>query len=241
MTRGSAGRALVRSPCFKALRRSSMRRVSNRTPWTVGTVPEAGLSDREIYKRTDTLEFDLAITSPALARGDISVIREELDELLNVFQLNVDRKSQSYRKLGMAVLTAHVRALRDIERRNAGEPVETPPSAYALPEPPASEQGGTLREAFEGWKKERERPEGTVHEYGRAVEMFIQLHGNLTLLEMRRSHARTYREALQLVPKVRRGALLKASLPELSEHGRAHPAVTKVSPGTVNKQLGAVQ
>src|SRR5438034_10064726 len=51
---------------------------------------------------------------------------------------------------------------------------------------------------------------------------------------MRRSHARTFREALQLVPKVRKGPLLKASLPELSEYGRTHPAATKVSPGTVN-------
>lgn len=95
-----------------------------------------------------------------MARGDISVIREELDELLSDFQLNVDRKSQSYRKLGMAVLTAYVRALRDIERRNAGEPIETPPSACVLPELPTGQQGGTLREAFEGWKKERQRPEG---------------------------------------------------------------------------------
>jgi hypothetical protein len=50
----------------------------------------------------------MAVVPAALARGDISVIREELDELLDAFQLNVDRKSASYRKLGMAVLTAHV-------------------------------------------------------------------------------------------------------------------------------------
>ncbi|RQH12453.1 site-specific integrase [Bradyrhizobium sp. RP6] len=211
------------------------------TPFKVGSVPEFGLSDREIYKRTDTLEFDLAVSAPALARGDVSVIGEELDQLLDEFQLNLDRKSASYRKLGMAVLAAHVRALRDIERRNAGEPVETPASAYASPEAPSGEQGGTLREAFEGWKKERDRPEGTVHEYGRAVEMFIQLHGDLPVLKMRRSHARTFREALQLVPKSRRGALLKASLPELRDYGSAHPTVPKVSPGTVNKQLGALQ
>jgi integrase len=36
-------------------------------------------------------------------------------------------------------------------------------------------------------------------------------------------------------------ALLKASLRELSDYGRSHPSVQKVSPGTVNKQLGAVQ
>lgn len=71
--------------------------------------------------------------------------------------------------------------------------------------------------------------------------MFVQLHGNLALTEMRRTHARTFREALQMVPRTRKGALLKASLPELTEYGRANPTAPKVSPGTVNKQVGAVQ
>jgi integrase len=215
--------------------------IEYRTPFTVGVTPEAGLSDREIYKRASSLDYQLAIVPPALARGDITVIREELDELLSAFQLNVDRKSASYRKLGMAVLAAHARALKDIERRDSGEPVETPQSAYVLPDATTGEQGGTLRDAFEGWKKERERPEGTLYEYSRSIELFIQLHGNLPILEMKRSHARIFREALQLVPRHRKGKLLKASLPELSEYGRAHAAVQKVAPGTVNKQLGAVQ
>lgn len=229
-------------PLFQSIAKQlSAAGVEYQTPFAVGVTPEAGLSDREVLKRVGTLEYELAIVPPALARGDISVIREELDELLSDFQLNVDRKSQSYRKLGMAVLTAYVRAIRDIERRNVGEPIETPQSFYALPQLPTGEQGGTLREAFEGWKKERERPEGTVHEYGRAIEMFIQLHGDLPITEIKRSHARTFREALQLVPKSRKGALLKASLPDLSDYGRSHPTIQKVSPGTVNKQLGAVQ
>jgi len=66
----------------------------------VGAPPEAGLSDREITKRAGSLEDQLAIMPAALARGDITIVREELDELLNAFQLNVDRKSQSYRKAG---------------------------------------------------------------------------------------------------------------------------------------------
>jgi len=215
--------------------------IDYRTPFTVGALPEAGLSDREIIKRAGSLEYQLAVAPTALARGDITVVREELDELLGAFQLNVDRKSTSYRKLGMAVLTAHVRALRDIEKRNKGELIETPPSAYPPPEASKGEQGGTLLEAFEGWKKERVRPEGTLREYGRAIDLFIQLHGNLPILQIKRSHARTFREALQLVPRSRKGQLLKAPLPELSEYGRAHPAVQKVASGTVNKQLGAMQ
>lgn len=216
--------------------------VEVQTPYAVGALPEAGLSDREITKRTETLEFQVTTSTTALARGDITVIREHLDDLQDAFQTHVDRTSASYRKLGMAVLTAHVRALKDIEKRNAGEPIETPaPALASVTAPSIDKQDGTLRDAFDGWKKERERPEGTVHEYGRAVEMFIQLHGNLRVVDLRRSHARTFRETLQMVPKVRKGALLKASLPELSEYGRAHPSVAKVSAGTVNKQLGAVQ
>lgn len=207
------------------------------TPFKVGELPEAGLSDREVFKREHTLAESLPDAMAALAKGDTTHVRLDVEELLEDFQLNLDRKSQSYRRLGMAVLAARVKALQAIKQRNAGEPIPTPQLIDLAP----VSTSGSLKEAFEGWKKERERPEGTVHEYGRAVDFFIQLHGNLSLAEMRRSHASKFREALQLVPKIRQGTLRNASLPELSEYGRTHPTVTKVSPGTVNKQLGAVQ
>jgi integrase len=216
--------------------------VKFRTPWAVGSVPEAGLSDREIYKRTDTLELNAAITSKGLARGDYTVIREELEELLHTFQLSrLDRKSASFRKFGMAVLAAHVRGLKDIERRNAGEPIETPHSTQVLLSIPSSHEGGTLRDALEGWKKERARPEDGVHEYTRAVEMFIELHGNLAIGDIKRSHASQFRDALRMVPKTRKGKLLKAGLLELRRFSQEHPSAPKVSAATVNKQLGAVQ
>ncbi len=229
-------------PLFQSIAEQlSAAGTKHESPFAVGELPEAGLSDREVLKRDETLQYDLAISTAALARGDITAISEHLDELLEAFQLNLDRSSSSYRKLGMAVLTSHVRALRDIERRNSGEPIETPPFAYVGPEASIGPQSGTLRDAFEGWKKERDRPAGTAHEYSRAVEMFVQLHGEMRLVDMRRSHARAFREALQTVPRLRKGTLLKASLPELSEYGRAHPSVAKVSPATINKQIGAVQ
>jgi integrase len=71
--------------------------------------------------------------------------------------------------------------------------------------------------------------------------MFIQLHGDLLVAEIKKGHAREFREALQLVPSVRRGELRDATLPELSAWGHKHPEAPKVSAGTVNKQLGAVQ
>ncbi len=209
------------------------------TPFKVGELPEAGLSDREVAKREQALAEDLPDAKLALAKGDITHVRFSIEELLEEFQVNLDPKSHSYRRLGMAVLAARVKALQDITRRNTGEPVETPAFTSGPVAPHGS--GGTLRSAIEGWQKERARPPGTVHEYKRAIEMFIHLHGDLPVAEIKKSHARSFREALQLVPNVRRGSLRTASLPELAEWGRTHPEAPKVSAGTVNKQLGAVQ
>jgi integrase len=213
--------------------------VDFKTPFAIGPLPEAGLSAREVYKRAEHLAYELDVTADALARGNTTAIREELDELLDIYQINLDPKCEAYRRLAMAVLSAHVKALKDIERRNGGEPVDTPQIPEVLGESGAV--GGSLRDAFEGWNKERPRPADTVHEYKRAVEMFIQRHGDLPVATIKKSHARLYREALQDVPQRRAGELLKASLPELSAWGRKHPDVPKVSPGRVNKQLGAVQ
>jgi integrase len=51
----------------------------------------------------------------------------------------------------------------------------------------------------------------------------------------------SFARALQEVPQRRTGTLRTATLPEMSEWGRKHPSVPKVSGGTVNKQLGALQ
>ncbi len=87
------------------------------TPFKVGEIPEAGLSDREALKREHALSENLPDAMSALAKGDITHVRLDVDELLEAFQINLDRKSLSYRQLGMAVLRARVRALKDIERR----------------------------------------------------------------------------------------------------------------------------
>jgi hypothetical protein len=71
--------------------------------------------------------------------------------------------------------------------------------------------------------------------------MFIELHGDLNIAQILKSHAREFRDHLQQVPRIRLGRLLTASLPELSDWGRAHPSARKVGPATINKQLGAVQ
>lgn len=89
-----------------------------------------------------------------LALGDISAVEDHIVLALDAFQIDLDRKSTAYPKLGMEVLRAYVRALQAIQQRDAGEPVPTP-ALLAVPNAVAS---GTLREAFEGWKKSARGP-----------------------------------------------------------------------------------
>ena len=179
--------------------------------------PEYGLSDSEFRKRVADLEFMMPIMQAALARGDISKVDEHLDYLLNgQFGINLDRRSEAYRRLGLAVLRKNVAALEAIKRRAEGQPVETPPLS-AITSSTTSTIGAALTAAFEGWKRQRNRAPGTLAEYERAIKMFTELHGNLPLVQIKRSHARQFREALQDVPGRRNGKLLDASLPKLAE------------------------
>jgi hypothetical protein len=76
-----------------------------------------------------------------------------LDELLNGFRINLDRKSTAYRQLGMAVLKRDVEALQAVEQRNHGEVVETPRTAEPALQ---GERGGSLTAALEGWKRAKQ-------------------------------------------------------------------------------------
>jgi integrase len=214
--------------------------VEVKTPYSIGTPPPFGLSDREMHKKNESIETVLPAAQQALARGDISIMRWEVDELLKLFRINLDPKSAAYRELGMEVLRSFVKALQAVERRQKGEVVDTPPQLGPL-ETVAPSGGGSLSAAFAGWKKEAERPETTVAETERAVRLFTELHGDMAIATITRSHVHTFRAALQSVPRQRAGKLADLKLPELAEWGREHPAVVKVLATTVNKQLGAVQ
>jgi integrase len=203
------------------------------------SVPEFGWGAEQLERQKQNLVHELATMREALAQGDIRAVQDDVSLLLDEFQINLDRQSASYRELCTQALQAYVRASQAIEQRNAGLPVETPKFTRGAARTVAAT--GTLRDAFEGWEKERTRPTGTVHEYRRAVEMFVQHHGNMVVAEIMRSHVREFRQALQLVPRIRKGSLRNASLPELCAWHHKHPDAPKVSPGTVNKQLGAVQ
>jgi integrase len=208
-------------------------------PLPLSSRPAYGLSDREVAKRNAEVGWLLPIMQNALARGDISKVSEYLQELLAVFQINLDPKCEAYRKLGMAVLKADVEALQVIARRSQGEPIATP--KVPSPETPSEATGETLRAAFQGWKRERRPSPRTLTEYERAISLFVDLHGDLPVVQIKRSHARTFRDALQQVPRLRTAQLSQMTLPQLVEWSKEHPEVKRVTATTVNKQIGGVQ
>lgn len=202
-------------------------------------IPEFGLSGDQLFDARDNQARIISETETALARGDIGHAAHKTEDALDAFQITLDPKCAHYRKLGMEVLRAHVRGIRAIAARDRGEPIETPP--LILPQANGAATGGTLRDALEGWRKERSPSPGVLTEYERAVRLFNELHGDIAVTQITRTHARIFREALQELPSHRRAKLLNAKLPELAEWGRKHPDGPKITNKTLNKLFGGVQ
>src|SRR5262249_12593681 len=77
--------------------------------------PAYGLSVGEFRKRAGDLKWELPIMQAALARGDVSKVNEHLDYLLNgLFRINLEPRSEGYKRVGLAVLRKHVAALEAI-------------------------------------------------------------------------------------------------------------------------------
>lgn len=113
-------------------------------------VPKYGLSDREYEKRLETIDTVRAIAKDALARGDLTFIEEELDDLMLVFNLKLNCKDAAFRKLGYAVLKAHTLALDAIHERNHGGVIETPQAAEPEPQVTSPFPEGSFKTCVRG-------------------------------------------------------------------------------------------
>src|SRR6266446_7950482 len=91
-------------------------------------------------------------------------------------------------------------ALHERTRATRREPIESP----KLIEPGGSRapsSGCGLRAAYEGWVKVEPRKKSTQLEFARGIDRFIELHGDLDVVEISRPHVREFRNAAQLVPR----------------------------------------
>jgi hypothetical protein len=153
--------------------------------------PEFGLPRPQYEKNRSALLNRLRMMREAAAMGDISAVKYLVQEAMWAFNAEVDVNSAAYIRLGTACLYSYLRALEDIRKRDEGITVETPP--VALPGARVTTvDAGTLQDALEGWKRHRARPKRTVDEFSRSVDMFIQLHGNMTVAAIKKAHALEY-------------------------------------------------
>ena len=205
------------------------------------SAPAYGLTEEEFERIGRAYGKGLKAARSALARGSIEYVQPDVQELLNdVFHIRLDPASASYRQLSEAVLVEEVKALQALQLRQAEEPIETPPQ----PEPDGGTvepTGNTLQAAFEGWKRERRPSSRTLTEFGRTIALFVELHGDLPVIQIKRTQARHFREALQQIPRHRTGKLLKAPLQQVIEWAKERPSVPRLSAATVNKLIGGVQ
>jgi hypothetical protein len=74
-----------------------------KSPFKVEKKNGSGLSDRMMYKIEESASIVLPAAREALARGNVEFIRYELNELLQVFRINLDPNCLDYRKLALAV------------------------------------------------------------------------------------------------------------------------------------------
>src|SRR5258706_3423023 len=96
------------------------------TSFEVAEETGSGLSDRMMHKIEEDVSIVLPAAKEALARGNVNFIRYELDELLQMFRINLDPNCADYRKVALAVIKAFVRALEDIGARHRGEAIDSP-------------------------------------------------------------------------------------------------------------------
>ncbi len=204
---------------------------------------EGGMSEREYEKTSEALDIVGTEFKMALARGRTSIVEEEVDELLMWNNIQLDKKSESYRKLAYAILKASVTGQEMQARRQRGEVVNTPPA------PPLQRCDGDVgnKDAlrfsglFEKWKSAHVGPEKTKSDFGAQVRRFIEVNGDLWLHEITSAHVRNFKDAMLLMPcrLTKRQRALTA--PQILEEVR-RTDVMRLSPSTVReKSVAAIR
>jgi hypothetical protein len=79
-------------------------------------------------------------------------------------------------------------------------------------------------------------------EFERAVKLFVQLKGDMSVAAIRETDTTEFRDSLQCMPlmKYRKGKLHTASLPRLVKWAKENPDAERVAPATINKMVNGL-
>lgn len=193
----------------------------------------------------------------AQARGDYAVVSEVVTDLLHHANIELDQEDAKYRKLSLKVLQVVLDATAKQNARMGGEIVPTPdePTGVSLDtlpggrrtvslasgRPTPSSDEITLSQVFEKYIEERKLEQKTESDFRAYVNRFNELHGDLPLTEITKTHVREFKDAMLKFPSRRTKRLLAMNVPEIIKYADKHPEVARLSPRTVNdKAMGAI-
>ena len=138
----------------------------------------------------------------------------------------------AWRQLELAFIKAQRKAVQAITARLNGEEVATPdlPKTKILP----------ITTALANWSQSNSRSarkprQESINEATRAVQRFVELHGDLDVSTITKAHSREFRDALARVPKRLPHKLAKLRLPELLKKDLS--AYEPRNAQTINKSL----
>jgi integrase len=139
----------------------------------------------------------------------------------------------AWRQLELGFVQAQRRAFDSVKARLEGEVVPAP-------EPLTETKGETITGALRRWAESggrgaRKPRSGSAAEAQRAVQRFVELHGDLPISAITKAHGRALRDALAKLPKALPNRFSKLTLPELLKQDLSR--FPKRSAQTVNKTL----
>lgn len=201
-------------------------------------VRREGLNDRAFDKYQEAIEISGSGGAYALARGNISSIEFETEDLLERNGYAVQKDSPTFRQVAFALLKAQQQTTALLERRQQGEVVDTPAASEAVPAS-TSIDGGTIRELIADYMADpsRSRSKSTIKTYRTVFRALEELIGPDTELEaVHRRHCERIRDVLSNLPPNATKRFPGMTLSEIATAAKAE-GLTPIKPKTVNSYL----
>jgi len=201
-----------------------------------------GLNDRAFRKLDEIIDINEAGAGYDLARGDISLVEWEVDDLLSSHGIQLNKGSNAYNKLSYEILKATVRASKELRERQGGGVVDTPPmpSQTVSVHQPSNADSETITTVFDKWDGSAKRPLKTVNEFRRHIRRFVEVCGDLPVDAITKRHISAYRETIVRLPTHLDHKTRKLPVPKILERTKGQPDLKRLSPGAVQKAIRAV-
>lgn len=154
---------------------------------------------------------------------------------------------EQLRLAGLAILRARRRAYHDLQRRDRGEPVETPPvEVPALfdekKEPGKGVQGPLLRETFAEFIAAKGMKKHTADDYKNQLERFIDLQGNIPVNAVTRRMVLDFALVMEKYPARFPDAWRGKKVQEIVDLASKRPDLRRMAPQTINDRvIGALK